>query len=72
MIAICRSFPSGEVTLQASFVTPFIVDYSKRHPWIWALEIFPAWDAYPRNTALRTDLTGGVCRSDSPNDFRSN
>lgn len=44
----CKSFPSGEVTLQASFVTPFIVDYSRQHPWIWALEILPVWDAYAR------------------------
>jgi undecaprenyl-diphosphatase len=29
-------------------VTPFIVDCSKQHPWIWALEILPVWDAYAR------------------------
>ena len=34
----CESFPSGEVTLQASFVTPLIVNYRKDTPWIWALE----------------------------------
>jgi len=44
----CKSFPSGEVALQASFVTPFIVDYRKQYPWVWALEILPAWDAYAR------------------------
>jgi undecaprenyl-diphosphatase len=33
----CASFPSGEVTLQAAFVTPFIVDYAAAHPWVWAL-----------------------------------
>jgi hypothetical protein len=26
----CKSFPSGEVTLQASFVTPFIANYAKQ------------------------------------------
>lgn len=43
-----ESFPSGEVTLQASFVTPFIVDYSKEHPWVWALEALPVYDAVAR------------------------
>ena len=28
------SFPSGEVTLQASFVTPIIVNYGRRYPWV--------------------------------------
>lgn len=44
----CESFPSGEVTLQASFVTPFIVHYAKDHPWIWALEILPIYDSIAR------------------------
>ncbi len=45
------SFPSGEVTLQASFVTPFIVNYGKEHPWIWALEILPIYDGLARMKA---------------------
>jgi hypothetical protein len=44
----CESFPSGEVTLQASFVTPLIVTYAKTDPWIWALEALPAYDAIAR------------------------
>ena len=47
----CESFPSGEVTLQASFVTPFIVNYQKEHPWIWALEILPIYDGLARMKA---------------------
>ncbi len=43
-----QSFPSGEVALQASFVTPFIAEYSRDHPWVWALEILPAYDAAAR------------------------
>ena len=43
-----QSFPSGEVTLQASFVTPFILDYRHEHPWIWALELLPLYDGYGR------------------------
>jgi len=44
----CHSFPSGEVTLQASFVTPFIVNYGRRNPWVWALEILPLYDGIAR------------------------
>jgi PAP2 superfamily protein len=44
----CKSFPSGEVTLQASFVSPFIVTYAPEHPWIWALEVLPIYDAIAR------------------------
>jgi undecaprenyl-diphosphatase len=43
-----QSFPSGEVTLQASFVTPFIVNYARENPWVWGLEILPAYDALAR------------------------
>jgi membrane-associated phospholipid phosphatase len=58
----CKSFPSGEVTLQASFVTPFIVDFSRLHPWVWALEILPVWDAYARlksQAHWQTDVIAG-------------
>jgi membrane-associated phospholipid phosphatase len=44
----CESFPSGEVTLQASFVTPFIVHYAPEHPWVWALEALPVYDGIAR------------------------
>jgi|SRR5579863_1137149 len=44
----CQSFPSGEVTLQASFVTPFIADFAHDHPWIWALELLPIYDGIAR------------------------
>lgn len=44
----CESFPSGEVTLQASFVTPFIVEYAHDHPWVWALEALPIYDGIAR------------------------
>ncbi|NNM61459.1 MAG: phosphatase PAP2 family protein [Steroidobacteraceae bacterium] len=60
----CQSFPSGEVTLQASFVTPFIVNYHKQHPWVWALEALPVYDALARlksQAHWQTDvLTGYV------------
>lgn len=44
----CQSFPSGEVTLQASFVTPFILEYNQDHPWVWSLEALPLYDAIAR------------------------
>lgn len=44
----CESFPSGEVTLQASFVTPFIANYARENPWIWSLEVLPVYDAIAR------------------------
>lgn len=44
----CESFPSGEVTLQASFVTPLIVNYARQYPWIWALEVLPLYDSIAR------------------------
>lgn len=43
-----QSFPSGEVGLQASFVTPLIAEYSQDHPWVWSLELLPAYDAVAR------------------------
>ncbi len=58
----CKSFPSGEVTLQASFVTPFIANYAKQNPWVWALEILPVWDAYARlksQAHWQTDVIAG-------------
>ncbi len=58
----CESFPSGEVTLQASFVTPFIVNYAKDHPWIWGLEVLPVYDAIARlksQAHWQTDVIAG-------------
>jgi membrane-associated phospholipid phosphatase len=57
-----HSFPSGEVTLQASFVTPFIVNYVREHPWILALEALPVYDAIARlksQAHWQTDVIAG-------------
>jgi len=57
-----ESFPSGEVTLQASFVTPFIVNYGRQDPWIWALELLPLYDAIARlksQAHWQTDVIAG-------------
>jgi len=56
------SFPSGEVTVQASFVTPFIVQYWRSEPWIWTLEALPLYIGVARlkNQAhWQTDVIGG-------------
>lgn len=43
-----RSFPSGEVTLTAAVVTPFILEYGHDHPAVYALELLPLYDAEAR------------------------
>jgi hypothetical protein len=58
----CDSFPSGEVTLQASFVTPFIANYARDYPWVWALELLPAYDGLARLKSQehwQTDVIAG-------------
>jgi PAP2 superfamily len=57
-----QSFPSGEVTLQASFVTPFIANYGRQDPWVWGLEILPVYDAFARlksRAHWQTDVIAG-------------
>jgi len=58
----CDSFPSGEVTIQASFVTPFIVNYAHGNPWVWSLEALPLYIGIARlkNQAhWQTDVIAG-------------
>jgi hypothetical protein len=58
----CDSFPSGEVTVQASFVTPFIANYADTYPWLWSLELLPAYDAMARLKSQehwQTDVIAG-------------
>lgn len=58
----CQSFPSGEVAYQASVVTPFIAEYHRQYPWIWALEALPLYDAIARMKTWghwQTDVISG-------------
>ncbi len=58
-----ESFPSGEVALQASFVTPFIAEYHSDQPWIWALAMLPLYDAEARMKVQghwQTDVLAGL------------
>jgi undecaprenyl-diphosphatase len=43
-----RSFPSGEVTLASAAVTPFVLEYGRDHPAVYALELIPLYDAVAR------------------------
>jgi len=42
------SFPSGEVTAVTAIVTPFVLEYARDHPVVYALELLPAYDAVAR------------------------
>jgi undecaprenyl-diphosphatase len=57
------SFPSGEVTLVTSAVTPFIFDYGHDHPGVYALTLLPVYDAIARVKAgghWQTDVIAGA------------
>lgn len=57
-----RSFPSGEVALQASFVTPIIAQYHDEDPWVWSLEALPLYDGVARMKTWghwQTDVIAG-------------
>ena len=56
------SFPSGEVGAMSAAVTPYILEYQHDHPWIWALELLPAYDAAARiksQAHWQTDVLAG-------------
>jgi membrane-associated phospholipid phosphatase len=42
------SFPSGEVAAMSGIVTPFVLEYAKDNPAVWAFELLPAYDAEAR------------------------
>ncbi|HEX8009358.1 MAG TPA: phosphatase PAP2 family protein [Casimicrobiaceae bacterium] len=42
------SFPSGEVTTVTAIVTPFVLEYGRDYPAVYALELLPAYDAIAR------------------------
>jgi undecaprenyl-diphosphatase len=43
-----QSFPSGEVTLVSSAVTPIVLEYRHDDPWVYALELLPVYDGIAR------------------------
>src|SRR5690348_14860414 len=43
-----QSFPSGEVTTTSALVTPFVLEYGRDHPAVYALELLPIYDGIAR------------------------
>jgi membrane-associated phospholipid phosphatase len=43
-----HSFPSGDVTMVASAVTPMVLECGSEHPSMYALELLPAYEAVAR------------------------
>jgi undecaprenyl-diphosphatase len=43
-----QSFPSGEVTATSALITPFVLEYGRDQPAVYALEILPLYDAIAR------------------------
>ena len=56
------SFPSGEVTAGAAIVTPFVLEYGRDYPAVYALELLPAYQAIARvkvRAHWQTDVLAG-------------
>jgi undecaprenyl-diphosphatase len=48
--------------LQASFVTPIILNHAGQDPWVWALEVLPIYDGVARMKSQahwQTDVLAG-------------
>lgn len=43
-----KSFPSGEVMEITTAITPFVLEYGREYPAVWALELLPIYDAVAR------------------------
>jgi hypothetical protein len=59
-----QSFPSGEVTLISSIITPPVLEYHRDHPWVYALELLPLYDAIGRmklQAHFQSDVLTGFC-----------
>ena len=57
------SFPSGEVTAVTAIVTPFMFEYGRDYPAVYALALLPAYDAIARmkvQAHWQTDVLAGV------------
>lgn len=57
-----QSFPSGEVTATSAIVTPFVLEYGRDHPLVYALELLPMYDAVARmkvQAHWQTDVIAG-------------
>ncbi|MDB5883637.1 MAG: superfamily protein [Ramlibacter sp.] len=58
-----RSFPSGEVTHVSAIVTPFIAEYGRDNPSVWALAALPVYVGVARlksQAHWQTDVLAGA------------
>ena len=56
------SFPSGEVSFISAAVTPFVLEYRRDHPAVYALELLPFYDVIARMKSRahwQTDVLAG-------------
>jgi len=57
-----ESFPSGEVTVVSSIVTPVVLEYGNEHPLVYGLELLPVYDSIARmklQAHWQTDVLAG-------------
>ncbi len=57
-----ESFPSGEVTVVSSVITPVVLEYGHDHPLVYALELLPIYDSIARmklQAHWQTDVLAG-------------
>lgn len=57
-----HSFPSGEVTAISAAITPFVLEYRRDYPAVYALELLPLYDAEARMKVQghwQTDVLAG-------------
>jgi undecaprenyl-diphosphatase len=57
-----QSFPSGDVTFVSAAITPFVLEYGRDHPAVYALALLPAYDAIARMKSQahwQTDVLAG-------------
>jgi membrane-associated phospholipid phosphatase len=57
-----ESFPSGEVTVVSSIVTPLVLEYGREHPLVYGLELLPVYDSIARmkvQAHWQTDVLAG-------------
>lgn len=55
-------FPSGEVTAVTAAITPFVFEYARDNPFVYALYVLPAYDAVARlksNAHWQSDVLAG-------------
>jgi len=58
-----QSFPSGEVTTVTALVTPYMLEYGKDNPAVYALALLPVYDGYARMKVRghwQTDVIAGA------------